>query len=48
MDFDITPDAAGAVSGIITLSYEDASGNPQTVSKDFFRQRRGDEHGRLL
>ena len=23
------------VSGIITLSYEDASGNPQTVSKDF-------------
>ena len=35
VDFDITPDAAGAVSGIITLSYEDASGNPQTVSKDF-------------
>ena len=35
MDFDITPDAAGAVSGIITLSYEDASGNPQTVSKYF-------------
>ena len=35
MDFDIAPDAAGAVSGIITLSYEDASGNPQTISKDF-------------
>ena len=35
VDFDITPDAAGAVSGVITLSYEDASGNPQTVSKDF-------------
>lgn len=35
VDFDIAPDAAGAVSGIITLSYEDASGNPQTVSKDF-------------
>ena len=35
VDFDITPAAAGAVSGIITLSYEDASGNPQTVSKDF-------------
>ena len=35
VDFDIAPDAAGAVSGIITLSYEDASGNPQTISKDF-------------
>lgn len=35
VDFDITPDAAGTVSGIITLNYEDASGNPQTVSKDF-------------
>ena len=35
VDFDIVPDAAGTVSGIITLNYEDASGNPQTVSKDF-------------
>ena len=35
MDFDIVPDAAGTVSGIITLNYEDASGNPQTISKDF-------------
>ena len=35
MDFDIVPDAAGTVSGVITLSYEDASGNPQTISKDF-------------
>ena len=35
VDFDITPDAAGTVSGVITLNYEDASGNPQTISKDF-------------
>lgn len=35
VDFDITPDAAGTVSGIITLNYEDAAGNPQTISKDF-------------
>ena len=35
VDFDITPDAAGTISGIITLNYEDASGNPCTVSKDF-------------
>lgn len=35
MDFDIVPDAAGTVNGIITLNYEDASGNPQTISKDF-------------
>ena len=35
VDFDIVPDAAGTVSGIITLNYEDASGNPQTISKDF-------------
>ena len=35
VDFDITPDAAGTVTGVITLSYEDASGNPQTISKDF-------------
>ena len=35
VDFDIVPDAAGTVSGVITLSYEDASGNPQTISKDF-------------
>ena len=35
VDFDITPDAAGSISGIITLNYEDASGNPRTISKDF-------------
>ena len=35
VDFDIVPDAAGTVSGIITLNYEDASGTPQTISKDF-------------
>ncbi len=35
VDFDITPDAAGTVSGVITLSYEDAAGDPQTISKDF-------------
>ena len=35
VDFDITPDAAGTVSGVITLNYEDASGNAQTISKDF-------------
>lgn len=35
VDFDITPDAAGNISGIITLNYEDASGNPRTISKDF-------------
>ena len=33
--FKLFPDAAGTVSGIITLNYEDASGNPQTISKDF-------------
>ena len=35
VDFDITPDAAGNISGIITLNYEDASGNPRTISKAF-------------
>ena len=35
VDFDITPDAAGTISGTITLSYEDANGKIQTVSKDF-------------
>ena len=35
VDFDIIPDAAGNISGIITLNYEDASGNPRTISKDF-------------
>lgn len=35
VDFDITPDAAGTISGIITLTYEDANGKIQTVSKDF-------------
>ena len=28
-------DAAGNISGVITLNYEDASGNPRTISKDF-------------
>lgn len=35
VDFDLTPDAAGAVTGTITLSYEDASGEPRTITKDF-------------
>ena len=35
VDFDITPDAAGNISGIIPLNYEDASGNPRTISKAF-------------
>ena len=35
VDFDITPDAAGNISGVITLNYEDASGNPRTISKNF-------------
>lgn len=35
VDFDLTPDAAGAVSGTITLSYEDASGEPRTITKEF-------------
>ena len=35
VDFDITPDSAGNISGVITLNYEDASGNPRTISKDF-------------
>lgn len=35
VDFDLTPEAAGAVSGTITLSYEDASGEPRTITKDF-------------
>ena len=35
VDFDITPDAAGTISGVITLTYEDANGKIQTVSKDF-------------
>ena len=35
VDFDLTPDAAGPVSGTITLSYEDASGNPRTITKEF-------------
>ena len=30
VDFDIAPDAAGTVSGVITLNYEDASGNTVT------------------
>ena len=35
VDFDITPDSAGAVSGVITLTYEDANGKVQTVTKEF-------------
>lgn len=35
VDFDLTPDSAGAISGTITLSYEDASGQPRTITKDF-------------
>ena len=35
VDFDITPDAAGNITGVITLNYEDASGNPRTISKNF-------------
>ena len=35
VDFDLIPDAAGPVSGTITLSYEDAAGEPRTVTKDF-------------
>ena len=35
VDFDLIPDAAGVVSGTITLSYEDAGGEPRTVTKDF-------------
>lgn len=35
VDFDLTPDAAGALSGTITLSYEDASGEIRTITKDF-------------
>ena len=27
--------SAGNISGVITLNYEDASGNPRTISKDF-------------
>ena len=35
VDFDLTPDSAGAVSGTITLSYEDASGEVRTITKEF-------------
>lgn len=35
VDFDLTPDAAGPITGTITLSYEDAAGEPRTVTKDF-------------
>ena len=35
VDFDLSPEAGGAVSGTITLSYEDASGEPRTITKDF-------------
>lgn len=35
VDFDLIPEAAGPVSGTITLSYEDAAGEPRSISKDF-------------
>lgn len=35
VDFDLSPESAGAVSGTITLSYEDASGEPRTITKEF-------------
>lgn len=35
VDFDLTPEAAGPVTGTITLSYEDAAGEPRTITKDF-------------
>ncbi len=35
VDFDLVPDAAGVISGTITLSYEDAGGEPRTVTKEF-------------
>lgn len=35
VDFDLSPESAGAVSGTITLSYEDASGEARTITKDF-------------
>ena len=35
MDFGLIPDGAGPASGTITLSYEDAAGEPRTVTKDF-------------
>lgn len=35
VDFDLSPDSAGAVSGTITLSYEDASGETRTITKEF-------------
>lgn len=35
VDFDLMPDTAGPISGVITLSYEGTDGSVQTVSKDF-------------
>ena len=35
VDFDITPEAAGAVTGVITLTYEDASGEIRNLTKEF-------------
>lgn len=35
VDFDVTPDAAGVVSGVITLNYESEDGTIHTVTKDF-------------
>ena len=43
VDFDLTPDSAGAVSGTITLSYEDASGEVRTITKEFAHHRRGND-----
>lgn len=35
VDFDIYPESAGPVSGVITLQYEYADGTTKTVTKDF-------------
>lgn len=35
VDFDITPEMAGPVSGVITLTYEYADGTTKTLTKDF-------------
>ena len=45
VDFDLVPDAAGVVSGTITLSYEDAAGEPRTRHQGFFHHGRGDGNG---
>jgi hypothetical protein len=35
VDFDVTPDMAGTISGTITLTYEGQDGSAKTVTKDF-------------